>query len=160
MTDKRICLLTGNETNCTDSCYLCGCGGEVALNDFYVPIYNIQRVCDIVKNMADVSGEGEEIAEYIRNELEKMTVCIENKAIDVQLVNQWISVNDSVPEARVNVLVTDGIHMMVTWCEYVDSQCLWVNNFYEYANVRFKEVTHWMPLPEFPKNLSQGNFID
>lgn len=81
---KRVCLLTGNETNCTDSCYLCGCGGEVALNDFYVPIYNIQRVCDIVKNMANVSDEGEEIAEYIRNELEKMTVCIENKAADVQ----------------------------------------------------------------------------
>ena len=71
---KRICLLTGNETNCTDSCYRCDCGGEVALNDCYVPIYDIQRVCDIVKNMADVSTEGEEIAEYIRNELEKMVV--------------------------------------------------------------------------------------
>ena len=71
---KRICLLTGNETKCTDGCYRCGCGGEVALNDCYVPIYNIQRVCDIVKNMADVSTEGEEIAEYIRNELEKMVV--------------------------------------------------------------------------------------
>lgn len=92
---KRVCLLTGNETNCTDSCYLCGCGGEVALNDFYVPIYNIQRVCDIVKNMTDVSGEGEEIAEYIRNELEKMTVCIENKAADVQPVKRgrWIISN-------------------------------------------------------------------
>lgn len=71
---KRVCLLTGNETNCTDGCYRCDCGGEVALNDCYVPIYNIQRVCDIVKNMADVSAEGEEIAEYIRNELEKMVV--------------------------------------------------------------------------------------
>ena len=71
---KRVCLLTGNETNCTDGCYNCGCGGEVALNDYYVPIYNIQRVCDIVKNMDIDDLDSAEIAEYIRNELEKMVV--------------------------------------------------------------------------------------
>lgn len=71
---KRICLMTGYETNCTKDCYSCECGGEVALNDCYVPIYNVQKVCDIVKNMEEVSAEGEEIAEYIRNELEKMVV--------------------------------------------------------------------------------------
>ena len=51
------------------------------------------------------------------------------------------------------MLVTDGIHMMVTWCEYIDNQCLWVDNYYEYVNVRFEEVTHWMPLPELPTNM-------
>lgn len=56
---ERVCLLTGNETKCKDSCYICGCGGETALNNAYVLIYNIQRVCDIVKNMEDVSAEGE-----------------------------------------------------------------------------------------------------
>lgn len=71
---KRICLLTGNETYCTDGCYNCGCGGETALNNYYVPIYNIQRVCDIVKNFECTSIEGEEVAEYIRNELERMVV--------------------------------------------------------------------------------------
>ena len=70
---KRICLMTGYETNCTKGCYSCECGGEVALNDCYVPIYDVQRVCDIVKNM-DISDESAEIAEYIRNELEKMVV--------------------------------------------------------------------------------------
>ena len=70
---KRICLLTGYETDCTEGCYNCGCGGEVALNDYYVPIYNVQRVCDIVKKM-DISEESAEIAEYIRNELEKMAL--------------------------------------------------------------------------------------
>lgn len=69
---KRKCLMTGNETNCTDGCYNCGCGGEVALNDFYVPIYDIQRVCDIVRNMEIYSAEV--AAEYIRDELEKMMV--------------------------------------------------------------------------------------
>lgn len=74
---ERICLLTGNETNCNTSCYNCDCGGEVALNNFYVPIYNIQRVCEIVKGFECTSIEGEEIVDYIRNELEKMTVYIE-----------------------------------------------------------------------------------
>ena len=71
---KRICLLTGNETNCNRGCYNCGCGGEVACNNYYVSIYDVQRVCDIVKHIASVSTEGEEIAEYIRNELERMVV--------------------------------------------------------------------------------------
>ncbi len=70
---ERICLLTGNETNCTDSCYKCDCGGEVALDNFYVSIYDIQRVCDIVKNM-DIDLDSAETAEYIRNELERMAV--------------------------------------------------------------------------------------
>ena len=76
---------------------------------------------------------------------------IEALGADVQPVDRWISVKDRVPEAGVHVLVTDGIHMMVTWCEYVDNQCLWVDNYYTYVNVRFKEVTHWMPLPEPPE---------
>jgi len=64
---------------------------------------------------------------------------------------EWISVKERVPEAGVHVLITDGINMMVTWCEYIDNQCLWVYNYYTYVNVRLKEVTHWMPLPELPK---------
>ena len=71
---KRICLLTGNETHCTDSCYRCGCGGETALNDAYVPIYAIQKLCDNVKDFICTSTESEEIVEYIRNELERMAV--------------------------------------------------------------------------------------
>lgn len=70
---ERICLMTGNETYCTDGCYNCGCGGEVALSDYYVPIYSIQKLCDNVKNM-DISEESAEIAKYIRNELERMVV--------------------------------------------------------------------------------------
>ena len=55
-------------------CYNCDCGGEVAFNNCYVSIYDVQRLCDIVKHMETVSVEGEEIAEYMRNELERMVV--------------------------------------------------------------------------------------
>ena len=71
---ERICLLTGYETNCTKGCYNCECGGEVALNDWYVPIYTVQKVCDIVSNMDIDDLDSAEIAEYIRNELERMVV--------------------------------------------------------------------------------------
>lgn len=90
---KRICLLTGNETTCNDSCYRCDCGGEVALNDYYVPIYDIQRVCDIVCGM-DISLDSDETGEYIRNELEKMTVV----KTDVQPVKcgKWLHFNNDI----------------------------------------------------------------
>lgn len=71
---KRVCLLTGNETNCNDGCYNCGCGGKVAFNNYYVSIYDVQCVCDIIKHLETVSTEGEKIAERMRNELERRTV--------------------------------------------------------------------------------------
>lgn len=95
---KRKCLLTGYETNCTTGCYNCDCGGEVALNDCYVPIYNIQRVCDIVGNMEIYDTE--EATEYIRNELEKMVVV----KPDVKPDDRWISVDERLPKPFERVL--------------------------------------------------------
>ena len=63
----------------------------------------------------------------------------------------WISVKDRLPETGTEVLVTDGLHTMVTWCEDTIDGIKWVDNYYTYVNVRFREVTHWMPLPEPPK---------
>lgn len=71
---KRICLLTGNETNCNSGCYNCDCGGKVAFNNCYVSIYDVQLVCDIIRRIETVSAEGEEIAERMRNELERRVV--------------------------------------------------------------------------------------
>lgn len=65
-------------------------------------------------------------------------------------VGGWISCSERMPEPGVNVLVTDGINQMVTWHEVIDGKAMWVDNFIVYVNVRFGEVTHWMPLPEPP----------
>lgn len=64
----------------------------------------------------------------------------------------WISVKNRLPERGVEVLVTDGIHYMVTWCEDTNDGVKWVDNYYTYVNVRFREVTHWRPLPEPPES--------
>ena len=71
-------------------------------------------------------------------------------------MSEWISVKDRLPERGVEVLVTDGIHYMVTWCENTNDGVKWVDNYYTYVNVRFKEVTHWMPLPEPPKTTTSA----
>ena len=65
-------------------------------------------------------------------------------------VGGWISCSERMPEPGVNVLVTDGINQMVTWHEVIDGKAMLVDNFIVYVNVRFGEVTHWMPLPEPP----------
>lgn len=62
----------------------------------------------------------------------------------------WIPCSERMPEPGVNVLVTDGINQMVTWHEVIDGKAMWVDNFIVYVNVRFGEVTHWMPLPDPP----------
>ena len=66
-------------------------------------------------------------------------------------VGGWISCSERMPEPGVNVLVTDGINQMVTWHEVIDGKAMWVDNFIVYVNVRFGDVTHWMPLPELPE---------
>ena len=135
---KRKCLLTGYETNCTKGCYSCECGGEVALNDCYVSIYTVQKVCDIVRNMEIYSAEV--AAEYIRNELEKMVV---------QPVNQWISCKDKMPEHGVTVLIYTGNHTIsLAWYDKDMGYFYICDSDYKYNPL---DVTHWRPLPEPPK---------
>lgn len=60
-------------------------------------------------------------------------------------VQEWISVKDRVPDegASVNVCCTGGYVMHALWRDRI-----WRNSYgcYLWAN-----VTHWMPLPEPPK---------
>lgn len=81
----------------------------------------------------------------------------DNKAItdtDVQPVNQWISVNDRLPEEEGDVLVwivdgkPDGIHHLES--EYIAN---WEDgNFYDGDWNVINGITHWQPLPEPPKD--------
>lgn len=71
-------------------------------------------------------------------------------------VQEWISVNDKLPELipcndgtacseAVVVLTTDRVVLVVVW-DGVD----WIGAF-DYWGVMGEEITHWMPLPELPK---------
>lgn len=77
----------------------------------------------------------------------------EMPALDVQPVNDWISVKDRLPKSTrydcYCFLVTDGdlIHMAY----FVENEWMFADSG-QAKNKMFYEVTHWMPLPEPPES--------
>lgn len=64
-------------------------------------------------------------------------------------VREWISVNDRLPEEKVNCIV----HYKHTYC---DNDDYWAIGTCFYDGEKFQiglayKVTHWMPLPQPPK---------
>lgn len=82
---------------------------------------------------------------------------LEIPSADVQPVNQWISVNDRLPdETETTVLIwikqgkADGIE--ISDCCHIG---YWVKNSKEFCDIDWNVIngiTHWMPLPEPPKD--------
>lgn len=76
-------------------------------------------------------------------------------AADVQLVNQWISVKDRLPEEDNEYLaVVDGVIMEVG---YTPKQkgliCVWSTCDADgFKPLPDDAVTHWIPMPEPPKD--------
>lgn len=59
-------------------------------------------------------------------------------------MNEWISVKDRLPKEGVKVLACyKGAYLEICKC----SEGVWVNRF----GSDYTGVTHWMPLPEPPK---------
>ena len=73
-------------------------------------------------------------------------------AADVQPVDRWISVKDRLPESGKSVLIYypywDGDEIQVAKLEYDEMMFDVCGEF----NIRVGAVTHWMPLPEPPKD--------
>ena len=69
---------------------------------------------------------------------------------------KWIKVNDRLPEAGIHVLIlikglnyTTGAYIppdLPKWFVIID--------YDEYdQHIRIEDVSHWMPVPELPKNI-------
>ena len=67
---------------------------------------------------------------------------------DAPAVQQWIPVEEGLPESYVNVIVCrcDGVNRSVG-VEYVTLCDDWSKDYLSLAT----SVTHWMPMPEPPK---------
>ena len=82
--------------------------------------------------------------------VDAMKSFIKNRpAADVAPVRKWISVKDRLPEEKVNCIVNYK-HA------YCDTDGYWAIGFCYYDGEKFKfnpiyKITHWMPLPEPPK---------
>ena len=82
------------------------------------------------------------------------TICkvvAEMPAADVQPVNQWISVDDKLPDDCVEVLVYDtDCGIVIGW---YDKE---TGDFAADFISPLDAVTHWQPLPEPPKEVNNG----
>ncbi|OEM72430.1 Eaa protein [Escherichia coli] len=61
----------------------------------------------------------------------------------------WISCSERMPEELDDVLVTDGEHVEVKWWNGHIWDCWAPRN----SDISYKDVTHWMPLPEPPQEV-------
>ncbi|HCP3768697.1 TPA: DUF551 domain-containing protein [Escherichia coli] len=99
-------------------------------------------------------------------ELSELTWCSHNQHHDdtlyvrADLVNGnsqvapdgWISCSERMPEELDDVLVTDGEHVEVKWWNGHIWDCWAPRN----SDISYKDVTHWMPLPEPPQEVNRG----
>ena len=63
---------------------------------------------------------------------------------------RWISVEERLPEDQKNILTVNGhreIRVMALWHKHGDSWTWILNERFRH----FNDITHWMPLPEPPK---------
>ena len=87
-------------------------------------------------------------------ELTTCTECRARSTADLLIENgvtvqEWISVDDRLPEEKVNCIV----HYQHAYC---DNDGYWAIGFCYYDGEKFKldpayKVTHWMPIPQPPK---------
>lgn len=66
---------------------------------------------------------------------------------------EWISVKDRFPEEWVTVLITDGKNVGISSNQIdciTEENCISSEGYY--IGTSLQEITHWMPLPEPPKD--------
>lgn len=90
-----------------------------------------QQVFDIISELITEFSSKEN--EELLNELEKEVDALPN--------DDWISVDDRLPEYNKEVMCTDGKYIRVV--KFMKKK--WV---YNYCNIVW--ITHWVPLPELP----------
>jgi hypothetical protein len=80
-------------------------------------------------------------------------------------MSEWISVKERLPEEKGKYLVYNGGfavgvgYMKVAWFthrydgveEHLLGRTMWYDYDSEYGDYEIRSVTHWMPLPEPPK---------
>ena len=74
---------------------------------------------------------------------------LQGQAAKAKVVPEWISVEDSLPNRQVNVLVASK-HNFVCIASLTNNHKN--NKFYDGDSLAINSITHWMPLPKPPKS--------
>ena len=93
--------------------------------------------------------ENLEISDELLKQLKKAPITICKSEPLIVTVQEWISVNNRLPEEKVNCIV----HYKHAYC---DNDDYWAIGICFYDGEKFQmdwsyKVTHWMPLPKPPK---------
>ena len=93
-----------------------------------------EKLAELLYEATLIEGSGRDLCEKIAEHLIAHGVTVQ----------QWIPVTERLPEKHKRVLtVSDNGNIDVDW---VDKFGVWIGDI-----MSFDEVTHWMPLPEPPK---------
>ena len=98
-----------------------------------------EKLIDLIIDAKRTDPEAGSFTEYLAD-------CLINSGVTVQ---EWISVDDRLPEEKVNCIV----HYKHAYC---DNDDYWAIGICFYDGEKFQlnpayKVTNWMPMPELPK---------
>lgn len=117
------------------------------MDEKYVKVDDIVEYCNTYS--VYLQGKGQGVAQCA---LRRVKEFAKENAADVQPVNKWISVKDRLPEIGKSVLIYypkwDGDEIQVAKLEGDGMMFDICGEF----NIGTGVITHWMPLPEPPKD--------
>jgi hypothetical protein len=108
---------------------------------------------ELVKRLRKLSGtdnlsEFDEAADAIESMSEAYDKLSRHMDDLAALMPRWIPVSERLPEARDHVIVYAGFFQPFNEVSYIDAEGKWR---FAYDDTEVPIVTHWMPLPEPPK---------
>lgn len=109
----------------------------------------IKRIADHLISNGVTVQENVEIGDELLKQLKNAPITICKEEPSIELVQEWISVDDMLPGEKVNCIV----HYKHAYC---DNDDYWAIGICFYDGEKFRigcayKVTHWMPLPLAPK---------
>ena len=120
---------------------------------------DIEYIADhLIANGVTVQ-ENVEISDELLKQLKNAPITICKEEPSIELVQEWISVKDRLPDNKeydwvlAQVVENNGFMHIPTVMEYRQSKNDWFEETYGWLSEHndLFTVTHWMPLPEPPK---------
>lgn len=90
----------------------------------------------------------------IKGLVEKLIAAGVTFAADNNVSHKWISVKDQLPEPETTVLAVRHYHVAIftyRYDKYGDLEFMYMDDCGYWCKVMRPKITHWMPLPEPPK---------
>ena len=113
---------------------------------------DVREKLEVIAHLGDHISYKEDIGICYDSDLAKV---IEDAYMELKngvTVQEWISVKDRLPEIDTQVLCFTGSSVQLAMYEGNDK---WFTNYHSYTLEGKNLFTHWMPLPEPPKEEAQ-----